>query len=49
MTTSSGQCVFNLRAGTYDVKVRARGYKTVTDSVTVASSNVTKAVTLVAN
>lgn len=49
MTNSSGQCVFNLRAGTYDVKVRARGYKTVTDSVTVAGSNVTKAVTLVAN
>ena len=49
MTNSSGQCVFNLRAGTYDVKVRARGYKTVTDSVTVAGSNVTKSVTLVAN
>ena len=49
MTNSSGQCVFNLRAGTYDVKVRAHRYKTVTDSVTVAGSNVTKSVTLVAN
>ena len=49
ITNSSGQCVFNLRAGTYDVKVRAKGYKTATDSITVASSNITKAVTLVAN
>lgn len=49
ITNSSGQCVFNLRAGSYDVKVRAKGYKTVTDSVTVAGSNVTKSVTLVAN
>lgn len=49
ITNSSGQCVFNLRAGTYDVKVRAKGYKTATDSITVAGSNITKAVTLVAN
>ncbi len=49
LTNSSGQCAFNLRAGSYDVRVRAKGYKTMTDSVTVAGSNVTKAVTLVAN
>lgn len=49
VTNASGQAVFNLRAGDYGVKVRARGYKTVTDSVTVAGSNVTKTVTLVAN
>lgn len=49
MTNSSGQAVFNLRAGTYDVRIKAKGYKTVTDSVTVADSNVTKAVTLTAN
>ena len=48
-TNASGQAVFNLRAGTYGVKVKASGYKTVTDSVTVAASAVTKAVSLTAN
>lgn len=48
-TNASGQAVFNLRAGTYSVKVKASGYKTVTDSVTVAASAVTKAVSLTAN
>lgn len=49
MTDASGKAVFNLRAGSYDVKIRARGYKTVTDSVTVSGSNVTKSVTLTVN
>lgn len=48
-TNASGQAVFNLRAGTYSVKVKAAGYKTVTDSVTVAAAAVTKAVSLTAN
>ena len=48
-TNASGQAVFNLRAGTYSVKVKASGYKTVTDSVTVVAAAVTKAVSLTAN
>lgn len=45
-TNASGQVVFNLRAGTYPVEVKATGYSKVVDSVTVASSNVTKTITL---
>ena len=48
-TNASGQAVFNLRAGTYGMKVKAAGYKSVTDSVTVAATAVTKAVSLTAN
>ncbi len=45
-TNASGQAVFNLRAGTYPVKVKKNGYTTVTDSITVASSNIAKSITL---
>lgn len=45
-TNASGAAVFNLRAGTYPVKVTKKGYTTVTDSVTVVSSPVSKAITL---
>lgn len=45
-TNSSGQAVFNLRAGTYTVKVKKAGYKTTTSSITVESSNITKSITL---
>ena len=48
-TNASGQAVFNLRAGSYNVQVKAKGYKTLTDSVTVASAAVTKAIALTAN
>ena len=48
-TNVSGQAVFNLRSGSYDVKVTASGFKAVTDSVTVASSAVTKNIVLTAN
>ena len=48
-TDSNGKAEFNLRAGSYDMTVKAKGYKTITDSVTVASSAVTKAVVLTAN
>lgn len=48
-TNASGQAVFNLRAGSYNVTVKSKGYHTVTDSVTVANSAVTKAITLTAN
>ena len=48
-TNVSGQAVFNLRSGSYDVKVTANGFKALTDSVTVASSAVTKNIVLTAN
>lgn len=48
-TDSNGKAEFNLRAGNYDISVSAKGYKKVTDSVTVATAAVTKAVVLTAN
>lgn len=46
VTDSSGEAVFSLEAGTYQAKVSAKGYVTVTESVTVAAAAVSKAVTL---
>lgn len=46
-TNASGQAVFNLRAGTYPVKIRKAGFAQITETVIVASSAVTKAVTLI--
>lgn len=48
-TDSNGKAEFNLRAGNYDISVSAKGYKKLTDNVTVASAAVTKAVVLTAN
>lgn len=45
-TNTSGVAEFNLRAGTYPVKVKKSGYKTVNDSVTVAASPVAKTIVL---
>lgn len=45
-TNASGVAEFNLRAGTYPVKVKKSGYKTVNDSVTVAASAVAKTIVL---
>lgn len=45
-TNSSGQAVFNLRPGTYPMTVKASGFTKATDSVTVVSSAVSKAITL---
>lgn len=45
-TNASGVAEFNLRAGTYPVKVKKNGYKTVNDSVTVAASAVAKTIVL---
>lgn len=45
-TNASGVAEFNLRAGTYPVKVKKSGYKTVNDLVTVAASAVTKTIVL---
>lgn len=48
-TNASGVAVFNLRAGDYTAKIKKYGYKTVTESVTVASTAVTKDIALVPN
>ena len=48
VTNASGNAVFYLGAGTYDVMVSADGYTTGTDSVTVSTSAVSKAITLTA-
>ena len=48
VTNSSGQAVFNLRAGTYPYTVTLKGYTKVTGTVTVAASAVSQAVTMIA-
>lgn len=48
-TSTGGTAEFNLRAGSYTVKVSKPGYKPVTETVTVSDAAVTKTVTLVAN
>ena len=48
-TNASGVAEFNLRAGTYPVKIKKSGYGTITETVTVVSSAVDKAVTLIPN
>lgn len=45
-TNASGQAEFNLRAGTYPVKVKKTGYSQITETVVVASSAVPKTITL---
>ena len=47
-TNSRGNAVFKLRAGTYPYTVKKSGYKSVSGTLTVASSAVTTNVTLVA-
>ena len=46
-TDSSGKAEFNLRAGTYPAKIKKTGYSQITETVTVASSAVTKSITLI--
>ncbi len=48
-TNASGVAEFNLRAGDYEAKIYKRGYKTVTETITVASAAVTKTVSLAGN
>lgn len=48
-TNASGVAEFNLRPGTYPVKISKKGCIDVNDTVTVASSSVAKAVTLIGN
>lgn len=45
-TNSSGVAVFNLPAGNYSATIKKKGYNTATESITVASSAVTKSVSL---
>lgn len=46
-TDDSGKVTFNLRKGDYNVTIKAKGFKTQTDSVTVESSAVSKDITLI--
>ena len=48
-TNASGVAEFNLRPGTYPVKIKKNGYGTVTETVAVDKSAVPKAVTLIPN
>lgn len=48
-TGADGTAVFNLRAGTYKATIKKTGYTTVTETITVASSAVTKNITLPIN
>lgn len=46
-TNDEGKAEFNLRAGTYPVKITKRGFIPITETVTVEASEVNKAITLV--
>lgn len=48
-TNASGVAVFNLRPGTYPARIKKNGYGQITETVTVVSSVVAKAVTLISN
>ena len=48
-TGDDGTAEFNLRAGDYAAKITKSGYKPVTETLTVAASAVSKAVTLIPN
>lgn len=48
-TNASGVATFNLRAGTYEAKIKKSGFGTVTETITVVSSAVNKNVTLIPN
>ena len=48
-TSATGVAEFNLRTGDYSAKITKKGYKTVVETVTVASSAVSKAITLIPN
>lgn len=48
-TGATGVAEFNLRAGDYSAKITKKGYKTVVETVAVASSAVSKAITLIPN
>ncbi len=48
-TNADGVVEFNLRAGTYPVKISKKGYTAINETVAVAKSEVSKAVTLCVN
>lgn len=48
-TSATGVAEFNLRAGDYSAKITKKGYKTVAETVTVDSTAVNKAITLIPN
>lgn len=47
-TGATGVAEFHLRPGTYEAKIKKTGYGAVTETITVATANVTKDVTLIA-
>ena len=47
-TGADGTAKFSLAAGTYTATVKCKGYGTVTEIITVASSAVAKNITLIA-
>jgi len=47
-TDANGQCVFNLPAGSYTAKIKAKGFTASEVGVTVASAAVTQSITLTA-
>lgn len=48
VTDENGKAEFNLRAGTYTAKITKKGFVPVTETITVASSAVTKGIALTA-
>ncbi len=46
-TNSAGAAVFNLKAGDYQAKISKKGYKTVSETLTVDSEAVEKSVTMI--
>ncbi len=48
-TNAEGVAVFNLRNGDYNVTIKAKGYKRITDSINVKDAAVDKAVALTAS
>lgn len=46
-TNASGKAEFNLRAGTYPVKIKKSGFGQITDTVTVENAAVTKSIVLI--
>lgn len=46
-TNSAGAAVFNLKAGDYQAKISKKGYKTVSETLTVDSEAVEKSITMI--
>ena len=49
LTDTNGQVEFNLREGTYPVKITKKDYKTITDTVIVEKAAVTRDIVMIPN